>query len=131
LSGKSRFAPAVCAALMLAISLLDMPAAFAHHSVTMFDREHTRTLQGEVKELQWTNPHSWIQLLVTDDAGNTVEWSFEGGSPGIMGRNGWKRNSLLPGEKVTIEFYPLKTGEPGGCFIEITKADGSKLYYHG
>jgi hypothetical protein len=107
------------------------PPALAHHSVSMFDRTRTVILSGEIKEFQWTNPHSWIQLLVKDAAGNTVEWSLEGGSPGIMGRNGWKRTSLVPGEKVTIELYPLNTGEPGGCFVEITKADGTKLYYHG
>lgn len=73
----------------------------------------------------------WIQVVVTDAAGKVTEWSLEGGSPGILSRNGWKRNSLTPGEKVTLEIYPLRSGEPGGSFIEVTKADGSKLFYHG
>ena len=97
----------------------------------MFDREHTQVITGVIREFQWTNPHTWIQVIVTDAAGRQVEWSLEGGSPGILSRNGWKRTSLKPGEKVTVEIYPLKSGEPGGSFIEVTRADGSKLYYHG
>ncbi|HTQ99849.1 MAG TPA: DUF6152 family protein [Candidatus Acidoferrum sp.] len=129
---KLREQASIKAVTLLCAALLAWPATgFAHHSVSMFEREHTVTLHGEVKEFQWTNPHSWIQVLVKDADGNVVEWSLEGGSPGIMGRNGWKRTSLQPGEEITVEIYPLKTGEAGGCFVEITKADGSKLYYHG
>jgi hypothetical protein len=118
--------------LTLAALLMGTPAlAPAHHSFAMFDRERTVTIVGVIREFQWTNPHSWIQITVTDDAGKVTEWSLEGGSPGIMGRNGWKRTSLVPGDKVTIELYPLRSGEPGGSFIEITKADGTKLFYHG
>jgi hypothetical protein len=103
----------------------------AHHSFSMFDREHPLVISGVVKDFQWTNPHTWIQVMVTDKRGKAVEWSLEGGSPGILGRNGWKRTSLKAGDKITVEIFPLKSGEPGGSFIEITKADGSKLYYHG
>jgi hypothetical protein len=118
--------------LTLAMLLLGMPAfAPAHHSFAMFDRERTVVISGVIREFQWTNPHSWIQVTVTDAAGKVTEWSLEGGSPGIMSRNGWKRTSLAPGEKVTIELYPLKSGESGGSFIEVKKADGSKLFYHG
>lgn len=118
--------------LTLAALLLGLPSfAPAHHSFAMFDRERTVTITGVIREFQWTNPHSWIQITVTDEAGKVTEWSLEGGSPGIMSRNGWKRTSLVPGEKVTIELYPLRSGEPGGSFVEITKADGTKLFYHG
>lgn len=126
------FRPTPFAALALAALLLSAPGyAPAHHSFAMFDRGRTVVISGVVREFQWTNPHSWIQLTVTDEAGKVTEWSLEGGSPGILSRNGWKRTSLAAGEKVTIEIYPLKSGEPGGSFIEITKADGSKLFYHG
>ncbi len=126
------FRPRPPVVLALAALLLGTPAlAPAHHSFAMFDRERTVTLVGVVREFQWTNPHSWIQVTVTDAAGKVTEWSLEGGSPGIMSRNGWKRTSLAPGDKVTIELYPLKSGEAGGSFVEVTKADGSKLFYHG
>ena len=118
--------------MVLAGLLLCSPSyAPAHHSFAMFDRDQARVISGVIRDFQWTNPHTWIQVTVTDAAGKVTEWSLEGGSPGIMSRNGWKRTSLAPGEKVTIEIYPLKSGEPGGSFIEVTKADGSKLFYHG
>ena len=107
------------------------PPALAHHSFAVFDRARQVTISGVIKEFQWTNPHSWIQLLVTDKEGNTQECSLEGGSPSILVRNGWKRVSLAPGDRVTVLIYPLKTGEPGGSFLEVHKADGSVLYYHG
>ncbi|MEO8309326.1 MAG: DUF6152 family protein [Pseudomonadota bacterium] len=106
-------------------------SAPAHHSFSMFDREHSIVITGVVKEFQWTNPHTWIQVMVSDATGKLTEWSLEGGSPGILGRNGWKRSSLKAGEKITVEIYPLKDGTPGGSFIEITRSDGSKLHYHG
>ena len=117
-------------ALTLLIGCLPSLAP-AHHSFAMFDRERSIVISGVVSDFQWTNPHTWIQVIVTDAAGKQVEWSLDGGSPGILSRNGWKRTSLQAGDKITVEIYPLKSGEPGGSFIEITKSDGSKLYYHG
>ena len=117
--------------VLLALLLGGPGPALAHHSFAMFDRERTIVITGVVREFQWTNPHTWIQISVTDTTGKVTEWSLEGGSPGILSRNGWKRNALATGDKVTIEIYPLKSGEPGGSFIEVTKADGSKLFYHG
>ena len=107
------------------------PAAHAHHSFAMFDRTRQMFVAGTVKQFQWTNPHCWIQLLVPGDNGAAVEWSLEGGSPNILVRDGWKRTILAPGDQVKVLIYPLKTGEPGGSFIEVHKADGSVLYYHG
>ena len=107
------------------------PPARAHHSFAVFDRARQITVTGVVKEFQWTNPHSWIQLVVTDKDGNAQEWSLEGGSPSILVRNGWKRTSLAPGDRVTVLIYPLKTGEPGGSFLEVHKANGAVFYYHG
>lgn len=114
----------------LLLALAALPAG-AHHSFAMFDLEKDVTLQGVVKEFQWTNPHSWIQLMVTDAEGRQVEWSLEGGSPGVLSRGGWKRTSLQPGDKVTVVIYPLRDGKPGGSFLEVTRADGSKFFYHG
>jgi hypothetical protein len=121
----------IIAAALTALALCAPSQAPAHHSFSMFDRERTIVISGVVKDFQWTNPHTWIQVLVAGKDGRQVEWSLEGGSPGILSRNGWKRTSLKAGEKITVEIYPLKSGEPGGSFIEITRADGSKLFYHG
>lgn len=69
--------------------------------------------------------------MVKGEDGSEVEWSLEGGSPNILSRNGWKRTVLQPGDKVRILIYPLKSGEPGGSFLEVHKEDGSVYYYHG
>ena len=105
--------------------------AYAHHSFAMFDRTKETTLKGVVKEVQWTNPHVFIQLLVKDKRGKDVEWSLEGGCPGILERNGWKRTSVSAGDEVTVVIYPLKSGKPGGSFLEVGKPDGKKFFYHG
>jgi hypothetical protein len=119
------------AVILTAITLCTSMRLPAHHSFAMFDRERSIVITGVVKEFQWTNPHTWIQVMVTDAGGKQTEWSLEGGSPGILSRNGWKRTSLKAGEKITVEIYPLKDGTAGGSFIEITKTDGSRLFYHG
>ena len=102
----------------------------AHHSFNMYDKESEMWLEGKITKFQWTNPHTFIQLEVEAD-GKVVEWSLEGGSPNILARNGWTRHSIAPNETVKILIYPLKSGEPGGSFLEIHKPDGTVLYYHG
>ena len=117
--------------VVLALTSLTMAAPVeAHHSFAMFDKSKETWLEGTVKEFQWKNPHTFIQLNVASK-GKTVEWSLEGGSPNILSRNGWKRTSLTFGEKVKVLIYPLKNGDPGGSFLEIHKANGTVLYYHG
>lgn len=112
-----------------ALALLAAPVA-AHHSFAMFDKSKETWLDGTVKEFQWANPHVFIQLSVPV-RGRVVEWSLEGGSPNILSRNGWKRTSLKAGDKVRILIYPLRSGDPGGSFLEVHKADKTVLYYHG
>lgn len=101
--------------------------AMAHHSFSMFDDKKEVVLKGEVKEFQWSNPHTWIQLNVTDASGKVVEWSIEGGSPYLLGRQGWKRNTLKPGDQVEITVHPMRNGQPGGSFMQAAFPDGRKL----
>jgi hypothetical protein len=74
--------------------------ALAHHSANMFDPSKQVVLEATVKEFQWSNPHIWIQVMVPNAKGVEEEWSIEGGSPNLVGRQGWKRNSFKAGEKV-------------------------------
>ena len=120
----------VCSLLLCVLLGAALPA-YAHHSFGMFDNTREVWLEGTIREFQWTNPHAWIQVMVADEKGAEVEWSLEGGSPNILSRNGWKRTVLQPGDKVRILIYPLKSGEPGGSFLEVHKEDGSVYYYHG
>jgi hypothetical protein len=93
---------------------------WAHHSFAMFDNEKEAALEGTIKEFQWTNPHTWIQVLVKDASGKEVEWSIEGGSPNSLSRSGWKRTSIKAGDKATVVIHPLKNGSPGGSLMRIT-----------
>jgi hypothetical protein len=101
--------------------------AFAHHSFAMFDRTKDVTLVGTVKEFQWTNPHSWIQVNVPGAGGKVVEWSIEGGSPNGLARKGWKSTSLKPGDKITAVINPMKDGSNGGSLKSVTTPDGKTL----
>jgi len=97
----------------------------AHHSAAMFDMSKTVTLQGTVKEFQYTNPHSWLQVLVPSPDGKTVEWGFETEGPSTLLRVGIKLKTFQPGDKVTIVAHPMRDGRPAGAWISATKADGT------
>jgi hypothetical protein len=112
--------------LGMAMGVLAATPAFAHHSFAMFDNEKTVTLEGTVKEFQWTNPHSWVQLMVTDGTGKSVEWSIEAGSPNGLERQGWTRHAAKAGDKAVIEIHPLKNGNPGGSLISMS-VNGQKI----
>jgi hypothetical protein len=101
--------------------------AVAHHSFAMFDKSKQLTLLGTVKAFQFTNPHSWIELLVTTPAGGEEEWTIEALSPNVLVRSGWKRNSLEPGQKVTVSIYPMRDGSHGGNLISVILPDGVTL----
>jgi len=93
----------------------------------MFDQAKTIKLVGQVKQFQWTNPHSWIQLDVTNEQGVKEEWSIEGNSPNQLIRLGWRPGTLKPGDTVTLLVKPMRDGAKGGMFVEITLADGTVL----
>ena len=101
--------------------------AFAHHSFAMFDADKTVELEGTVKEFQWTNPHSWLQVVVVDDTGKETEWSLEMGSPGGLAREGWRPRTVVPGDKVTVSIHPLKDGSAGGQLLATTLPDGTVM----
>jgi hypothetical protein len=88
----------------------------AHHSASMFDDEKVVELNGTIKEVQWTNPHVWIQVIV-DTNGQKTDWSIEGGSPNTLSRNGWRATTFKAGDPVIVRVNPMKDGSPGGSFI--------------
>ncbi|MEP7244291.1 MAG: DUF6152 family protein [Gammaproteobacteria bacterium] len=103
------------------LSVLMAGSAWPHHSFAMFDNQQEKAVSGTLKELQWTNPHIWIQVIYRDpDTGKDVEWSIEGGSPNNLSRKGWSRNSMKVGDKVVVIIHPLKNGENGGSLVKVT-----------
>ena len=113
--------------LILAAAALAAPPALAHHSFAMFDREHPVTLVGTIKEFQWTNPHTWIQIDAPDARGANQEWSVECQSTGTLSRMGWRPGTFKPGDKVTVKIFPMKDGSPGGTFVGAILANGQPL----
>ena len=101
--------------------------ALAHHSYAMFDAKQNKELSGVVQTFKWTNPHSYIEVVVTDDKGATQTWTAECGSPAQMVRNGWRSSSLKPGDHVVLTVHPLRSGEFGGSFVQVQTADGKVL----
>jgi hypothetical protein len=117
---RTRIFRFACALLVVATT------AGAHHSGAGVDRTRTITISGVVKEFRWTNPHSWIDLEVTDAKGATV-WSIEMNPPPYLVRSGWRASTLKPGDKVSVTLNPIRTGEPGGIFVSVTLGDGRVL----
>jgi Family of unknown function (DUF6152) len=99
--------------------------AQAHHSFSMFDKEKMITISGTLKEFEWTNPHCWLHVTAMDPAtGKNVEWAFEMGSITQIAAQGWKVDSVKPGDKITISGHPLKDGSRGGQYRSVKLADG-------
>lgn len=89
--------------------------AVAHHSFAMFDQDKTVTLKGVVRELEWTNPHVWIRVMVADQTtGKSLQYAFEMGSVSRSTYDGWKKDSVKPGDPITLTIHPLKDGSRGG-----------------
>jgi len=99
--------------------------AGAHHSFAMFDHEKAITVTGTLKEFEFTNPHCWLHVDVVDaTTGRTLEWAFEMGSVGQIAAQGWKADTVKPGDKITIEAHPMKDGSRGGQYMSATLSDG-------
>ena len=110
----------------IALAMCAIPAT-AHHSFAMFDAAKRLTVQGTVKQFQWTNPHAWILLMVPDADGKLQQWAIECVGTGGLARRGWVPKTLTPGMSVSVTIHPLQNGEPGGQFLLVTFPDGSKL----
>ncbi len=117
-------APAVVAAVGL---LAAAPAGWAHHSTAEFDYGKTIDVEGVVKEVQWTNPHSYLQILSKGPDGATIQWGVEIGAPAINVRLGWRKDSVKVGDKVTLTMAPARDGRNFGTLRVITFEDGHKL----
>lgn len=111
---------------VIVVAVMAVPA-LAHHSFAMFDATRTMTVEGAVKEFHWTNPHSWIFLMVPNAGGQPEEWAIELGSPAGLVRQGWEPKTLTAGMKVKVLLRPLKDGKVGGQFISLTLPDGKQL----
>ena len=124
-SGKLRFGAIVA----LGAVLLTAGAVQAHHSYAMFDNSEVRRVSGTVAKLEWRNPHVflWVYVPKPGAPGEYDLWAFENGSPSVLSARGWTRSSFKAGERVTVEYWPLRSGENGGHYERATWPDGRVL----
>ena len=115
---------AASAALMMAAAL-PMPA---HHSFSAeFDQNKQVTLEGKVVMMEWVNPHSWLHIDVTKADGKVERWKIEGGSPSVLLRKGWNRDSLPAGTKVKVVAFQAKDGSFRASSRDLQFPDGRKM----
>ena len=110
----------------IAVAMYALPA-FAHHSFAMFDADKKMTLEGTIKEFQWTNPHAWIMLNVSNTEGQPVQWAIEMNGPTGLARQGWLPKTLTPGMQIKVHIHPLRDGNAGGQFLAVTLPDGTQM----
>ena len=113
----------------LCFLLLAVPA-YAHHSGAMFDNGKAVVLVGTVATFEWTNPHAWVEIDVTDASGHSERWNVECSAVNIIARKGWKKESLFRGDKVTVTVHPMRDGTKGGQLMQIVLVDGTTLTDH-
>jgi hypothetical protein len=101
----------------------------AHHSFSAeYDSKKSVTLKGIVTKVEWMNPHVYFYVDVTDDAGNTANWSLEMGPPNGLERSGWTRNTMKVGDEVIVEGTLAKDGSKQANARSVTMAStGKKL----
>ncbi|MGH8228568.1 MAG: DUF6152 family protein [Steroidobacteraceae bacterium] len=102
-------------------------AALAHHSGAMFDLSKEVVIKGTVVDFHWTNPHTNFSVSVPNEDGTTSVWAVEMNSPNNLIRVGWRRNTIKPGDKVTVTVRPLRDGAPGGQYVSIILPNGKYL----
>jgi hypothetical protein len=117
--------------LSILIVLASAPC-IAHHSGGFWDQTKKLTLQGTVKQFQWTNPHCFIQLLVpvaeaAPGGPKEQEWSIEMASPFQVLSGGWKPGTLKPGDRIEVTVHPARDGSLAGNFIAAVGAGGRPL----
>ena len=120
----------MCVALGIGVSIFSLPL-FAHHGAAAYDMGKSVILKGTVTQWVWANPHCILQLDVTDDHGLVVQWSAETENPSSMVHYGYTKQSLKPGDQVTVTVVPVKNGKPFGRIVEVVLPNGQKLAGRG
>jgi len=118
-------------ALLVFCSLVP-PRVFAHHSFAAeFDAKKPVELKGTLLELEWVNPHAWIHMEVKDESGKVTKWDCELGSPNLLMRSGWRRDSLKKGDVIIVNGSAAKDGTNLANAKTVKLADGTRVFNAG
>jgi hypothetical protein len=112
--------------LIAGIAMVSLPMS-AHHGNAAFSDKVTEFKNVTVTKFAWANPHCLVEFDAKDDKGKVVNWSAESGSPEALRLTGWNKNSLRPGDVISIYVHTAKTGAPAGRLTKVVLADGTTL----
>jgi hypothetical protein len=112
--------------LLVGLLLASAPL-LAHHGAAAYADKIVVLKDATVTKFVWANPHTILQFDAKDDKGEAVHWAGEAGSPSAIGLLGWNRNSVQPGDVITVYIYPAKSGNPVGRLNKVMFADGKTL----
>ena len=104
--------------------------AQAHHSAAMFDTTKVVTITGAIKDIKWTNPHVYLEVVSAGAGGAQTLWSIECSPPSILVRRGWSARSLKAGDTITLKVNPLRDGGPAAYLLNVTTPSGAVLKDH-
>ena len=114
--------------LIIIISIFSLSVG-AHHSAVMFDFEQTVTKTGVVKEFQYSNPHSWLIVDISNEDGSVTTWGFEAEGPSTLIRGGIRKSDLKPGTRVTVTANPMRDGRPAGAWSKVVREGDKKAFF--
>ena len=112
----------------LAILLVARPVSAHHSFAAQYDRQKSVTLKGKVTKVEWANPHVYFYIEVTDDSGTVATWAVENGPPTSLFREGWRRDTLKPGDLITVEGFRAKDGSNTAIARSVVLSDGRKVF---
>ncbi len=108
----------------VAAAVLSSPV-WAHHSHGNYQLEEYTYLQGTVREVHWINPHTWIYLAVENADGQATLWALEGGSVNALLRQGWSRDDVEAGDRISVRCHQLRD-RAKGCLLGYVTPEGGE-----
>jgi len=118
--------PAIVITAILAIFTVCIPT-LAHHGNSAYDMSKTVAMKGTVTKFEYSNPHTQVYYDVTDEKGNVEHWVAETTNPAMLNRVGWSKDTLKPGDVVTLFVNPNKVGAKVTFLQKVQLADGKEL----
>jgi uncharacterized protein DUF6152 len=116
---------------LAALGLACFPAQAHHSFAAEYDTKKPVELTGTVTSIEWVNPHAWIHLDVKDEGGKVTSWNFELGSPNLLLRNGWRKDTIKAGDVITVSGSAAKDGSNLANAKTVKTVDGKRVFNAG